>query len=328
MDMESLIRNLSQMQIQAFFEQNAPVTQAQCNTEAVRITGESVHPTAVQGGCSYTVVTESGSLVVQFRHSDSALDLDFLQDIEQAYKGFVPHHESVGKVGELHVYRMNNVGGVAMYLARDQLHANDCLLLKKTLQDYARFFSSAWWNTPQAMKDTDRGGLLQNYDAQLAVLERGLPSRFHQTLNKVRSRLPELFAADWPMVPNHIDLRENNIHVDTTSGSLVGICDWKDTEVSPFGMSLGGLEAMLGIRRVSVGYTYLPNQQALRDVFWTAFKKMMKGYDDRVDVARIAGLFLDNGFQHDEEGNTVPAQEGSDDLIFLNAVILGNSSSQ
>lgn len=92
----------------------------------------------MQGGCSYTVVTESGSLVVQFRSSDSALDLGFLQDIEQAYKGFVPHHESVGKIGELHVYRMNNVGGVAMYLARDQLHANDCLLLKKTLQDYAR----------------------------------------------------------------------------------------------------------------------------------------------------------------------------------------------
>lgn len=94
------------------------------------------------------------------------------------------------------------------------------------------------------MKDTDRGELLQTYDAQLAVLERGLPSRFRQTLKQVRSRLPELFAEDWPMVPNHIDLRENNIHVDTTSGSLVGICDWKETEVSPFGMSLGGFEAM------------------------------------------------------------------------------------
>lgn len=138
MDMESLIRNLSRMQIQAFFEQNAPVTQAQCNTEAGRITGEPVKPTAVQSGCSYTVVTESGSLVVQFRCNDSALDLGFLKDIEQAYEGFVPHHESVGKVGKVHVYRMNNVGGVAMYLARDQLHANDCLLMKQTLQDYAR----------------------------------------------------------------------------------------------------------------------------------------------------------------------------------------------
>ncbi|KAF3072516.1 hypothetical protein CFAM422_005394 [Trichoderma lentiforme] len=328
MEMESLIRNLSQMQIQASFEENAPVTQAQCNAEAVRITGESVHPTAVQGGCSYTVVTEGGSLVVQFRRSDSALDLDFLQDIEQAYKGFVPHHESVGKIGKVHIYRMNNVGGVAMYLARDQLHANGCLLLRKTLQDYARFFSSAWWNTPQTMKDADRGELLQTYDAQLSVLESGLPNRFHQTLNKVKSRLPELFAGDWPMIPNHIDLQENSIHVDTNSGSLVGICDWKETEVSPFGMSLGVLEAMLGIRRVNGGYTYLPNQQALRDVFWAAFKKMMKGYDDRVQVARIVGLFLDNGFQHDEDGNTVPAQEGTDDLIFLDAVILGNSSSQ
>ncbi|KAL6697989.1 hypothetical protein J3F84DRAFT_366197 [Trichoderma pleuroticola] len=223
---------------------------------------------------------------------------------------------------------MNNVGGVAMYLARDQLHANDCLLLKKTLKDYARFFSSAWWNTPQTMKNTDCGKLLQTYDAQLAVLESGLPSRFRQTLNKIRSRRPELFAGEWPMVPNHIDLRENNIHVDTTSGNLVGICDWKDTEVSPFGMSLGGFEAMLGIRRVSVGWIYLPNHQALRDVFWAAFKELMQGYDDRVEVARVAGLFLDNGFQYDEHGNTVPAREETDDLIFLDAVILGNLSHQ
>lgn len=39
---------------------------------------------------------------------------------------------------KLHIYTMNNVGGISMYLARDQLHRHDCYLLRQTVQDYAR----------------------------------------------------------------------------------------------------------------------------------------------------------------------------------------------
>ena len=51
------------------------------------------------------------------------------------------------------------------------------------------------------------------------------------------------------LVPNHTDLLENNIHVSTETGSIAGICDWKDAGIGPFGMSLGGLETMLGVLR-------------------------------------------------------------------------------
>ena len=83
--------------------------------------------------------------------------------------------------------------------------------------------------------------LFKDYLSQLTQLSRRLPERFRQTLDYLIAHLPDLFTDDWPMVPNHTDLLENNIHVDPNTGRLVGICDWKDTEVSPFGMSLGGL---------------------------------------------------------------------------------------
>ena len=70
--------------------------------------------------------------------SYAALDMGFLEHIEQAYGPFTPHHESVGKLGQLHVYTMLNVGGVSMYLARDALNQNNFSLRKYTVQDFAR----------------------------------------------------------------------------------------------------------------------------------------------------------------------------------------------
>jgi len=64
---------------------------------------------------------------------------------------------------------------------------------------------------------------------------------------------PRLLEGDWPLVPNHTDLLENNIHVITETGHIRGICDWKDTKVGPFGMSLGFLETILGVRTINQG---------------------------------------------------------------------------
>lgn len=69
----------------------------------------------------------------------------------------------------------------------------------------------------------DRGSLLANYSSQLSQLSQGLPSRFRPTLDNLTSWLPGLFASDWPLVPNHTDLLENNIHVDPNKGSITGI---------------------------------------------------------------------------------------------------------
>lgn len=169
--------------------------------------------------------------------------------------------------------------------------------------------------------------LSADYSSQLSKLSDGLPSRFRPTLDYLTSRLPGLFTSDWPLVPNHIDLLENNIHVDPNTGRLMGICDWKDTEVSPFGMSLGGLETMLGTDSWVRGWCYHANQQELRALFWETFWSAMGSVSEeqkeRIEIARLVGLFLANGFQYDDDGNLVPASEGYHELRYLEAVVLG-----
>lgn len=348
--------DLSRLQISKFFSESAPITQQQCDQEAQRIAGGSIQPTPVQGGGSYTVLADDGTLVVQFRAGRSPLDLDLLGYVKETYGGFVPRTETAGRLGELHVYTMNNVGGVAMYLAREQLHQNNCCLLRQTVRDFARsvgsqrfslrflprrgnraadfedasFFASAWHDTPSSMPRPSRDSLLGQCSSQLSELVEGLPDRFRPGLEHLIAQLPRLFAEDWPLVPNHNDLLENNIHVNPTTGQIVGICDWRDATIGPFGMSLGGLETMLGIRRVQ-GWCYHPNHQELRDLFWATFYdavgQVSEEVRELVEVARLVGIFLENGFERDDNGNIVPASEGSWTLNYLGAVTLGVSAS-
>jgi len=133
------IAKLSQVQITTFFSQNAPLTQQKCDQGAERLIRKPVHPTSVQGGTSYTVVSDDGTCVIQFRSSSSALDINFLKCVEQTYDGFMPHHEFIGVFGELYVYKMGNVGGISMYLARKELHQSNPSLLRQTVSDFARY---------------------------------------------------------------------------------------------------------------------------------------------------------------------------------------------
>ncbi|KAF7796333.1 hypothetical protein EIP86_007510 [Pleurotus ostreatoroseus] len=313
------------VKISMFFERNASATQEECNLKAEQLTGQSVYPTLMQGASSYTVISSDEICVVQFRAGDSALDLKFLECIEQAYNGYTARHSSVGNLGELHVYTMGNVGGVPMYLARDQLNQNNFRLLTQTVEDFARFFASAWNNTPSHMACPSHISLLSEYSSKLSQLQAGLPERFRSTLDHLISMLPRLLAENWPLVPNHTDLLENNIHVSKETGRLAGICDWKDAVIGPFGMSLGWLETMLGKRTMSWGWRYHPNQQELRDLFWKTLYEAIGDVSEEqkklIDVARLVDLFLTNGFVWKDEVR-VPASEGDDDLIYLEAVTL------
>lgn len=132
---------LSQMQIKEFFRRNAPVTQTQCDDKAQSIAGNSVTPTACQGGTSYTV--DAGQVVVQFHAQGSHLDMILMKSVEQAYRGFTPQHENHGSFGNLRVYTMNNIGGISMYLARNFLQENNYKLLRNTIDCYSRFVDTS-----------------------------------------------------------------------------------------------------------------------------------------------------------------------------------------
>ncbi|KAF4949135.1 hypothetical protein FGADI_9139 [Fusarium gaditjirri] len=223
-------------------------------------------------------------------------DLEFLAFVERTYgRRFIPGHWNAGMVGMLHAYTMDNVHGISAYLSREQLRANGRRLLNTTIQDLASFFASAWRNTPPSMPIPDRGELYASYEPQLQQLHEGLPVRFLAMLKRLLKQLPELFAEDWPLVPN-TDLLENNIHVNPKTGSITGICDWKDAAVGPFGTSIKGLECLLGERTMK-GWRWLPNQMNLRGQFWQAFYAAMGSrtteLKQRVDTARLVGIFPD-----------------------------------
>ena len=176
------------------------------------------------------------------------------------------------------------------------------------------------------MEHPSRASLRDKFSSELSQLQQGLPERFRPTLDYLFSKLPGLFEDNWPLVPNHIDLLENNIHVNTETGRLTGICDWKDTVISPFGMSLGGLETMLGFHTMKEIWRYHTSQQELRDLFWESFYQAMGEVSEEqkelIEVARLVGLFLDNGFEWNDAGIKVPAREEDINLRFLELVTL------
>ncbi|KAH8655628.1 hypothetical protein BX600DRAFT_500741 [Xylariales sp. PMI_506] len=199
----------------------------------------------------------------------------FMKNIEQAYPQFTPQHKDCGSFDNLHVYTMNNIGGVSMYLARD------CCT-----------------------------GITTSFCEILSTVTQGLPDRFHSTLDRLIPELPSIFDKSWPMVPNHTDLLENNIHVDPDTGTILGICDWRDAEVSPFGMSLGGLETMIGVMTMNeYGWSYFPSHNELREQFWTTFYQCLGVTSEAqrrcIEVARLTRLFLANGFMQDEDGTWI-----------------------
>lgn len=191
----------------------------------------------------------------------------------------------------------------------------------------ARFFASAWINRPVLKQPPDIvRDLFAHYLRILDQLSQGLPKRFIPKLVEVRQGLPLLFRSNYPMVLNHDDLLEMNIHVDKDTGHITGIVDWADAKIAPFGTSLWGLETVLGVQ-TSSRWLYHPKHEYLRDKFWETFYNVI-GYlsdDDRraIEVGRLFGLFRTYGFdRRPEKDNAIPLKEGDQELVYLEAFCL------
>jgi hypothetical protein len=141
--------------------------------------------------------------------------------------------------------------------------------------------------------------LFAHYSSLLDKLSQGLPERFYPKLDEIRQGLPLLFRPSYPIVVNHDDLLENNIHVDEKTGRITGIVDWADAIFAPFGTSLGGLETLLGVQ-TSKQWHFHPSHKHLRKEFWKSFYAITGNLsaDDRqaIEIGRMFGLFRTHGF--------------------------------
>jgi hypothetical protein len=136
--------------------------------------------------------------------------------------------------------------------------------------------------------------------ALLDELSRTLPASLHSTIDMVRQNLYLLFRPEFPVAIQHGDILENNIHVEEATGHITGVVDWPDAFVAPFGLSLGGVEILLGIQTHN-DWHFHPSHVALRQQFWDVFNSEIghiSELDSRsIEIARLMGLLQTHGFE-------------------------------
>lgn len=160
-----------------------------------------------------------------------------------------------------------------------------------------RFFASAWINRLTVEAPS---GLQAEYEAILDTLFFELPDSLRPTINKVRENLSLLFRPDFPMVLQHDDVLENNFHVEEATGHITGIVDWANAKVAPYGISLGGLEIVLGIQ-TNTDWYFHPSHVRLRQQFWNTFDSEIGEVSDldrrSMEIARLMGLLRTHGIE-------------------------------
>ncbi|CAH0023443.1 unnamed protein product, partial [Clonostachys rhizophaga] len=171
----------------------------------------------------------------------------------------------------------------------------------RTVEEFARFFASAWNNGPAIQQPP---GLLDEYYSILDQVPHGLPEQLQSKLDEVRKGLPLIFRPGYPMALQHDDLLGNNIYVDEAIGRITGIVDWSDGIIAPFGVSLSSLEAILGVQTLT-SWHFHPNHLSLRERFWETFYGEIgnsSGEGRRsIEIARLFGLFRAHGFEEKDK---------------------------
>jgi hypothetical protein len=88
-----------------------------------------------------------------------------------------------------------------------------------------------------------------------------------------------------------------------TNCLVTGIIDWADSKIAPFGVSLAGMEVVLGIQ-TRTSWHFHPNHHSLRESLWKTFYEVTGhiSKDDRrsIEVARLFGIFRGYGREEKE----------------------------
>lgn len=110
-----------------------------------------------------------------------------------------------------------------------------------------------------------------------------------------------------------------NIHVNPSTGAITGLVDWHDATVGPFGLSLLGLETLLGALR-SGGWHFHVCNSDLRRIFWSTLDDSAgittESQNQAINVGRFVGIFQAYGLR---KGATVEA--GDLNLTILEQVL-------
>ncbi|KAK3947912.1 hypothetical protein QBC32DRAFT_401298 [Pseudoneurospora amorphoporcata] len=170
--------------------------------------------------------------------------------------------------------------------------------LRRNFMGDVAHFMALFWKAPQPFGLEYRSRLRETYVTDLKLLNNLLPSRFRHTIKTCIDAIDDILSL--PMVLLHRDFGPCNIIVDEATCHLVGVINWAEAEVCPFGLNLHSLGFLSGKLHLSNGWTRYGDYHTLQDIFWERFKGEVGGLSGHqlqtIKIARALDVLLLSGF--------------------------------
>lgn len=283
-------------------------------------------PLPNQGGCSYTVIVHFGlhePRVLQFRLLRHALSWTLAQDAKKIYGDWAPTPLRFDVLAcenrrKVQTCEMSVLEGVRVCDVRgwreggEVLGERDVVRLEGLLRDLARFMALGWRAADQKEEEelkscTSRptGKVGASILDRLRKLERDLPApRLRRIARESRVAFEQGGLESLPIALTHGDFIPSNIMVDEETLVLKGLVDWAEAECLPFGMSLYGIEHLLGLLH-GHKFVYFRQADGLRDWFWACLTEEIRELRKEsvwqsLQLARVVGILLWHGIAWDE----------------------------
>lgn len=276
-----------------------------------------------QGGCSLTLRAPNkpgggheNAVIIQIRLPQYAVSIPIASAAAQMYPFLAPQTRELGHVAlqdgmRLQLLEMLDLSGqrFSELQPRTPTLTGHALAAMLTLvRSLATFFAMQWSKAASACAVPGRiGGSIVD---RLQALERDLPTAaLRQRAAWVRQEVKDGVLNTLPTVLTHGDLIPSNTLVDQQTWRIVGLIDWAEAEWLPFGISLYGLEHLLGYLEKGDDhgksrFCYYTQARELWDAFWTEIEQqrpeiVAEPVRSAVDLARDAGILLWHGIAWD-----------------------------
>ncbi|KAG7125811.1 hypothetical protein HYQ44_000851 [Verticillium longisporum] len=282
-------------EIAAFFSKTS-IPRASCDALARELVdGDQVVPVAVQGACSYTVYAGPNlGHIVQFRLKTLGLKVETAALARQVFNTLAPDVSFKQQLGE-DCTTPGREPLLVYVMAQNSPERKACR--KNLMQDVARFFALAW-KAPQEVGRTDCDCMAEIFQKELQMLLIALPDQLHPIIRATLASLPSILSL--PMVLLHKDFGDCNIIVEEESCHLVGVIDWAEAEIGPFGTNLHSLQSLMSKLDLRKGRIRYEDYDELARLFWETLSGEVGGLRDNttrsIKAAMVLGLLRSRGF--------------------------------
>lgn len=172
----------------------------------------------------------------------------------------------------------------------------------------SRFYVAAWEH-PQTHDEERIRAVRNECETKLKELAKTTSPALQAHIARSIAELDDIMGLPW--VLTHDDLSGMNLLVNATTGRLQGVVDWADAALWPFGMSLWGVESILGYD-APTGWIWLDDEaQSCRSLFSKTLQNAMELPADTlglIEKSRVLGLLLRYGFVW-QDGAPAPSED-------------------